>query len=309
MSDAQPAPGGPPEAGRARTLAPLAGLLDRAERCQYEESPLKRPMPLRWLRAARIWARRKRLEAREGRAGFGPPSRFEVGELVRVRDEAALRATLDAQEKLRGLIFMPSQWSTCGRTYTVQRVVRRMIDDSLRMRPISRAVMLEGVTCDDGEGSPGCGAACAMIFKDDWLESVPAREPSVAGEDGAIAANPAPLSAGSGPHGEAHQLVRVRSAREILGTLEVDGRLGGISPSRQMLELEGQSFHVARRREYLQSEKPLERAFPKEWYILEGVRCDGRVLGSQGPCDRLCGLLWHESWLEFPQAAGVPAGS
>ncbi len=301
MSDTQLAPDGPSEAGRARTLTWLAGLLDRAERCQYEESPLKRPMPLRWLRAARIWARRKLLEAREGRAGFGPPSRFEVGELVRVRDEAEIRATLDAHEKLRGLVFVPSQWSTCGRTYAVQRVVRRMIDDSLNMRPISGAVVLKGVICDDREGAPGCGAACAMIFKDDWLESALAPKPSAAGERDAIGANPGLMSA---PDGEAHQLVLVRSAREILDTLEVDGRLGGISPSGQMLALGGQSFRVARRREYLQSEKPLERAFPKEWYILEGVRCDGLVLGSQGPCDRQCGLLWHESWLEFPQPAG-----
>src|ERR1035437_1050466 len=108
---------------------------------------------------------------------------------MKIRARSCFRATLDAQEKVRGLIFMPSQWSTCGRTYTVQRVVRRMIDDSLRMRPISRAVVLEGVTCDDREGSPGCGAACAMIFKDDWLESVPAPGSSAAGEDGAIAAN------------------------------------------------------------------------------------------------------------------------
>lgn len=202
---------------------------------------------------------------------------------MRVRDESEIRATLDADEKLRGLLFTPTQWSRCGNTYRVARVVRRMIDDSRRPRAISHAVALEGVTCDDPSGEPGCGAACALLFKDDWLEA---------------AQPPATATIPPAPHGGG-QVVRVKSRAEIAGTLGLDGRLDGVSPSAQMLALEGRRFRVARRREYRSHEPRLAKRLPDVWYILDGIRCDGQVLGSAGPCDRSCGLLWHRSWLEF----------
>jgi hypothetical protein len=284
----------------------LARILAKAERCQYEQSPITRPLLLRWARAARTWARRRARETFSAPVGFGPASRFKQGDWVRVRSESEIRATLDAEDKLRGLQFTPTQWACCGNTYGVERVVRRMIDDSLRMRTISRAVVLGGVTCDDSAGTPGCGGACALLFKDDWLEpaastsasSVPSDLREQAGGDLERSPTlPEPPSSSQGRE----QFVRVRSASEIVGTLGRDGRLGGISPSPQMLALAGRRFRVARRREYLQSHKPLEQQLPKEWYILDGVRCDGQVLGSAGPCDRFCGLLWHESWLKFEE--------
>jgi hypothetical protein len=213
-------------------------------------------------------------------AGLGPASRFSEGDWVRVREQGEIRATLDADDKLRGLKFMETQWLYCGGTYRIDRVVRRMLDDSKQMRTISHAVVLGGVTCDGPDGTAGCGRACALMFKDDWLEpAMPTRE-SV---DSRVLPD---------------QYARIRSALEILGTLGSDGRLGGMAPSRQMLELAGQRFRVARRRELLLPGDRPER-MPQVWYILDGVRCDGAVLGSAGPCDRWCGLQWHESWLEF----------
>jgi hypothetical protein len=199
---------------------------------------------------------------------------------VRVREQSEIRPTLDADDRLRGLKFMETQWLYCGGTYQVDRVVRRMLDDSKQMRAISHAVVLGGVTCDGPDGTPGCGRACALIFKDDWLEpALPTRE-SV---DSRVLPD---------------QYVRIRSASEMLGTLGSDGRLGGITPSPQMLELAGQRFRVARRRELLLPGDRPER-MPAVWYILDGVRCDGGVLGPAGGCDRWCGLQWHQSWLEF----------
>jgi hypothetical protein len=45
----------------------------------------------------------------------------------------------------------------------------------------------------------------------------------------------------------------------------------------------------------------LRRKPTARWHILDGLRCDGSPLGSGGPCDRWCPLLWHESWLERPE--------
>jgi hypothetical protein len=236
------------------------------------------------VRAARLWARRELRERFRPRAALGPASRCKEGDWVRIRDADAIRATLDAQERLRGLKFMETQWLYCGGTYQVARVVRRMIDDSLAMRSISGAVILDGVTCDGPEGTPGCGRACALMFKDDWLEPA---EPTSSSHDARTLPD---------------RFVRVRSATEVLRTLGRDGRLDGMSPSAQMLSLAGQRFRVARLREFIPPDHPLEQRLPKVWYILDGVRCDGLVLGADGPCDRWCGLLWHESWLELEQA-------
>jgi hypothetical protein len=256
-----------------------------AERCQYEESPVKRPLLLRWVRAARMWLRRRWRERRAEPVGLGPPSRFAEGDWVRILDADAIRATLDDDDRFRGLKFMPTQWLYCGGTYRVERVVRRILDDSLRISKISHAVVLGGVTCDGPDGTPGCGRACALFFKDEWLEPA---EPTRVSLDSRVLPD---------------QYVRIKRASEVLRTLGADGRLDGMSPSLQMLQLAGQRFRVARRREFLPPVDALERRFDKVWYILDGVRCDGAVLGAAGPCDRFCGLLWHESWLEFEEPA------
>lgn len=287
--------------------SPLARILAQAERCQYEQSPITRPLLLRWVRAARIWARRRARETFAEPVGVGPASRFKEGDWVRVRDESEIRATLDAEDKLRGLLFMPTQALCCGNTYRVERVVRRMIDDSRHMRTISRAVILGGVTCDGADGTPGCGRACALLFKDDWLEPAAPTPASTESQGVTEQARVEPERSRIVPEPSQSQpvqerFVRIRKATEVVRTLGRDGRLGGMSPSPQMLSLVGQRFRVARRREFLPPGNPLEERLPKEWYILDGVRCDGQVLGSAAPCDRFCGLLWHESWLEFEES-------
>ncbi|MBS1118414.1 MAG: cellulose biosynthesis (CelD)-like protein, partial [Deltaproteobacteria bacterium] len=81
------------------------------------------------------------------RPRLGEPSGFAAGAWVRVRDEAALRATLDEHAKTRGLAFVPAQWRTCGGVFRVARHVRRLRDDRGRFRPVSRTVLLEHVDC------------------------------------------------------------------------------------------------------------------------------------------------------------------
>ena len=37
-------------------------------------------------------------------------------------------------------------------------------------------------------------------------------------------------------------------------------------------------------------------------YLLTGAHCTGAVLGTKGPCDRACAMLWHEDWLILEDA-------
>ncbi len=209
---------------------------------------------------------------------LGKPSRFAPGSWVRVQDETAVRNTLDSRSKLRGLEFGPSQWRTCGRVYRVAKHVRRLRDDQGAMRPVSRTVLLEGVTCA-GEGTKpaGCGRHCPMMYRDEWLEpaEAPRREPP---------------AASSRPH------ARVRDLDEIRAGLDLHGRRDGVTFMPEMATHTGKRFRIADRLtpvfEYDRWVEPKAAV-----YILEGLRCGGEGLGTAGPCDRACSLLWHEDWL------------
>ncbi|MFD0574394.1 hypothetical protein ACFQ0T_40650 [Kitasatospora gansuensis] len=104
-----------------------------AARCQYKSLPLRDLPPLGMVRQARLALE----DSRERRSGVPAPGRasaFSAGDWVRVKDADAVRATLDGRDRHRGLWFTASQWSYCGRTYQVEHVVRRMVDDHYRMR-------------------------------------------------------------------------------------------------------------------------------------------------------------------------------
>jgi hypothetical protein len=211
---------------------------------------------------------------------LGEPSRFAPGDWVRVLDRPRIQATLDLASRLRGLKFIPQQWSTCGQVYRVQQQVRRMRDDHGRYRPIARTVLLEGVSCaGDGPDPAGCGRRCPTMVRDEWLEP---------------AARPHLEPPGSGPSGRRY--ARVRSVDEIVAGLNLAGRRDGLKFMPEMAQYAGRRF-------------PVVEALPKvyehdRWvdtrrpiYLLEGLYCGGSIPGEPGPCDRACALLWHEDWL------------
>jgi hypothetical protein len=245
------------------------------ERCQFENTIYCYVFPFGQARAIRR-ALRRALERFAARAPEGKPSRYAAGDAVRVKDAAAIQATLDGRGMLRGLAFTPEQWAYCGRTFQVERQVLRMMNDAGLMRAIGRTVALVGVTCDGVERTGGCGRACPLLFREEWLES-----------------SPSELAAPLQNRGYA----RVKPLAEILRTLDSDGRRDGVMFSPAMARYAGARFPVHKR------VQPVAATWWRRpgaaWYIFEGLRCLGEPLGGDGPCHRGCGLLWHESWLEL----------
>jgi hypothetical protein len=95
---------------------------------------------------------------------------LKVGELVEVRGEAEILATLDARGELDGLPFMPEMLAFCGRRLTVDKLAVKLCDTinwsgMYRMRD---AVHLRGVRCD-GQAHGGCQAGCLVYWKEAWL--------------------------------------------------------------------------------------------------------------------------------------------
>jgi len=250
------------------------------ERCQFENSFYRYDWPYNLLRGVRHRTLLFLLHT-QGPVGRGRPSSYQVGDWVRVKDPEAIRATLDSEDRLRGLWFTTDQWAYCGRTYPIERIVGRMLDDDGRMRSISRTVALAGAVCDGPDGSIGCGRACSLYFRDEWLE---------------------PSSAAAAEAPQRQLTARVKPLVEIEATLDRRGRLGGISFSPEMAAYTEKHWTVLRRAEDLWIELPRWKKPRGEWYVLDGVRCSGQVLGGDGACDRNCGFLWHRAWIEIDVA-------
>ena len=98
---------------------------------------------------------------------------LRVGDVVEVRSEAEILATLDERGELDGLPFMPEMLKYCGRRLTVHKVAHKLCDTISRsgLRRMENAVHLAGARCD-GSAHGGCQTACSLYWKEAWLKRV-----------------------------------------------------------------------------------------------------------------------------------------
>lgn len=89
-------------------------------------------------------------------------------------------------------------------------------------------------------------------------------------------------------------LVEVRSAEEILATLDEKGKNKGMVLMPQMLGFAGKRFKVYKKMERILIENTGEIRKMKNTVLLEGLMCDG----YNGACDRSCFFFWREAWLK-----------
>ncbi len=94
------------------------------------------------------------------------------GELVEVRSAEEIMETLDADDKCRGLWFMPEMFRHCGKRYRVYKRLERMLLESTgEMRKLKNTVILEGVICDGSEHFD-CDRSCFHYWREAWLKRV-----------------------------------------------------------------------------------------------------------------------------------------
>ena len=93
--------------------------------------------------------------------------------------------------------------------------------------------------------------------------------------------------------------VRVKSAAEILATLDADGALDGLPFMPEMLAFCGSTLTVHRRAEMTCVEGQGLRSM-RDTVLLEAARCDG---AAHDGCQRGCLMFWKEAWLA---PAGAP---
>ncbi|SEG73642.1 hypothetical protein SAMN05444920_104100 [Nonomuraea solani] len=105
---------------------------------------------------------------------------LRAGDLVEVRSEAEILATLDERGELEGLPFMPEMLKFCGQRLTVHKVAHKLCDTLYKtgLRRMDSAVHLLGARCD-GADHGGCQTACSLYWKEAWIKRVdPADLPS-----------------------------------------------------------------------------------------------------------------------------------
>jgi hypothetical protein len=102
------------------------------------------------------------------------PLDLRIGELVEVRSEREILATLDEHGRLDGLPFMPEMLRFAGKRVRVYKRAIKACDTigNTGMYRMERAVHLEGARCD-GQAHGGCQAACLLYWKEAWLKRLP----------------------------------------------------------------------------------------------------------------------------------------
>jgi hypothetical protein len=101
---------------------------------------------------------------------------LQPGELVRVKSYDEILATLDVNNKNRGLYFDAEMVPYCGHSFRVLRRVKRILDESTgkMMEFKNPCIMLEGVFCQSrySECRLFCPRSIYSYWREIWLERV-----------------------------------------------------------------------------------------------------------------------------------------
>ena len=125
--------------------------------------------------------------------------KLRAGELVEVRSEAEILATLDAKGRLDALPFMPEMLTYCGKQFHVYKRADKTCDTicyTPGLRRMQNTVHLDMLRCD-GSAHGGCQALCLLFWKEAWLKRVQPNATSSRYQD-SVPVVPGQISADSG---------------------------------------------------------------------------------------------------------------
>lgn len=96
-----------------------------------------------------------------------------AGDLVRVRSEEEIRATLNARNELKGCMFVDAQRQYCGTIQRVLKPVERFVDErNYRVKRAKGLVLLDGLMCEGKLDYDHCDRSCFYLWREEWLERI-----------------------------------------------------------------------------------------------------------------------------------------
>lgn len=110
----------------------------------------------------------------------GNPLNLRVGEVVVVRSESEILATLDQSGACDGLLMMPEMLKYCGQQFTVYKRADKTCDtvETTGLRRMQHVVHLQDVRCS-GDAHGGCEAGCLLFWHEAWLRRMPASSQAI----------------------------------------------------------------------------------------------------------------------------------
>lgn len=93
-------------------------------------------------------------------------------------------------------------------------------------------------------------------------------------------------------------LVRVRSKKQILQTLDANNKFDGCFFMAEMWRYCGSKQKVLKKIDYFYDEREGKMYKASNIVLLEGINCSGKLENLMPKCDRNCYLFWKEVWLE-----------
>jgi len=93
---------------------------------------------------------------------------LKTGDVVQVRSENEILATLNGRGELEGLSFSEGMRKYCGKRFRVLKQVNKIIVEGVGMRRMNKTVILEKAICD-GEAFNACRRTCHFLWKEKWL--------------------------------------------------------------------------------------------------------------------------------------------
>jgi len=172
---------------------PIPVLCAKVDLCRAIPAPKPAPLPIRAARAIKtkgiVYAARRAgefahlLEEKVEEAPAKPkrvwPARddealgLRPGEIVEVKSAEEIRATLDDDDKYKGLLFMGEMWEFCGQQFPVLKPMTNIVSEVTGWvhSGIKNTVLLDGSNCT-GANHADCSASCYHMWREVWLRRV-----------------------------------------------------------------------------------------------------------------------------------------
>jgi hypothetical protein len=98
---------------------------------------------------------------------------LQAGDLVRVRSQQEIAATLDRWKELKGCAFLEYMWPYCDTTQRVLQPMTRFLDErDYRVKKCKGIILLEGVICHGTPVFGRCDRCCHLFWREEWLEKI-----------------------------------------------------------------------------------------------------------------------------------------
>ncbi len=299
--------------------------------------------------------------------------RLKSGDLVRVKSMKDIIKTLDSNQCLDNLPFMPEMKKYSGKVFKVQhRIEKTCVGKQEGESTMTTAefinndvVYLDGLRCD-GDFHDNCQRSCMIFWKEAWLERVSSEKEAILNSDGfqfsteiknsdgkyfcqstqltmatktitksqILAKVFSDLNAGTfgilkalqlmimpvirkvikkiikdqHPRGKLEktpdeklnlqpgEIIEIKSLKEIIATLDKDGKNKGLIFEPDMREFCGKRFKVQSRLEKMILERNGKMVNVKNSVILDNITCN--CFYAFGGCPRKELQYWREIWLK-----------